>query len=41
MATQSGILPGNPMDRGTWSVTVHKVTKESDVIWELNCNNNV
>ena len=22
--------PENPMDRGTWQATVHKVTKESD-----------
>ena len=22
--------PGNPMDRGDWWVTVHRVTKESD-----------
>ena len=24
-------LPGNPMDRGTWQATVHRVVKELDV----------
>ena len=24
-------LPGNPMDRGTWQATVHRVGKELDV----------
>ena len=31
MATHSHIM-GNPMDRGAWQATVHRVTKESDVI---------
>ena len=31
MATHSSILAwGNPMDRGAWWATVHRVTKESD-----------
>ena len=24
---------GNPMDRGAWQLTVHGVTKKSDMIW--------
>ena len=31
---------GNPMDRGTWQVTVHGVTKESDTTERLNNNLN-
>ena len=31
---------GNPMDRITWRATVHEVTKESDMIQQLNNNNN-
>ena len=31
IATHSHIM-GNPMDRGAWQATVHRVTKESDVI---------
>ena len=27
---------GNPMDRETWQVIVHGVTKELDMIWQLN-----
>ena len=27
---------GNPMDRGTWWATVHEITKESDMAWQLN-----
>ena len=27
MATHSNILAENPMDRGTWWATVHRVTK--------------
>ena len=29
---------GNPMDRGAWCVTVHGVTKESDMTQQLNHN---
>ena len=29
----------NPIDRGAWWATVHGVTKESDVTWQLNNNN--
>ena len=29
----------NPMDRGDWQATVHRVTKESDMTWRLNNNN--
>ena len=28
---------GNPMDRGSWQV--HRVTRESDMTWQLNNNN--
>ena len=27
---------GNPMDRGTWWATVHEITKQSDMVWQLN-----
>ena len=27
---------GNPMDRGTWRVTLHGVAKESDLTYQLN-----
>ena len=27
---------GNPMDRGAWQATVHGVTKELDMTWQLN-----
>ena len=30
--------PENPTDRGAWQATVHGVTKESDMIWQLNKN---
>ena len=30
---------GNPMDRGAWWATVHGVTKELDITWQLNNNN--
>ena len=30
----------NPMDKGDWQATVHGVTKESDLTWQLNSNNN-
>ena len=30
---------GNPMDRRVWWATVHAVTKELDLTWELNNNN--
>ena len=30
---------GNPMDRGTWQATVHGVSKELDMTWQLNNNN--
>ena len=30
---------GNPMDRGAWQATVHGVTKESDMTWQLNNSN--
>ena len=30
----------NPMNRGTWGVTVHGVTKESDRTYQLNHINN-
>ena len=29
---------GNPMDRGTWQATVHGVSKELDMTWQLNNN---
>ena len=29
---------GNPMDRGAWQATVHGVTKEPDMIRQLNNN---
>ena len=29
----------NPMDRGTWKATVHAVTEEWDMIWQLSNNN--
>ena len=29
----------NPMDRGSWQATVHEVTKEVDVTWQLINNN--
>ena len=32
---------GNPMNRGAWRATVHGVTKESDIIEQLNNNNNM
>ena len=31
---------GNPMDRGDWWATVHGVTKESDMTWQLNISDN-
>ena len=31
----------NPMDRGAWWATVHRVAKESDTTWRLNNNNNL
>ena len=31
----------NPMDRGTWWITVHGVHKDSNVTWWLNKNNSV
>ena len=31
---------GNSMDRGAWRATVHVVTKESDMIYQLNNSNN-
>ena len=30
---------GNPMDRGDWWATVHRVAKESDMTWQLNNKN--
>ena len=30
MATHSGILPRDPMDRGAWRGMFHRVTKELD-----------
>ena len=30
---------GNPMDRGSWWATVHRVAVESDTTWRLNKNN--
>ena len=30
---------GNPMDRRVWWATVHGVTKELDLTWELDNNN--
>ena len=32
---------GNPMNRGAWRATVHGVAKESDIIEQLNNNNNM
>ena len=29
---------GNPMDRGTWWATVHGVSKEPAMTWQLNSN---
>ena len=29
---------GNPMDRGAWRATIHRVTKESDTTEQLNSN---
>ena len=31
----------NPMGRGAWWATVHRVAKESDMTWRLNNNNNL
>ena len=31
---------GNPMDKGPWQAIVHGVTKESDITYQLNNNNN-
>ena len=42
MATHSSTLAWeNPVDRGAWRVTVHGVTKELDMTWRLNNNNNI
>ena len=30
---------GNSMDRGTWQATVHGVTKESDITYQLKTTN--
>ena len=27
---------GNPMDRGAWQVTVHGITEEADMTYQLN-----
>ena len=32
---------GNPMDRGAWWITVHGVTKESDMTEQLNSNDHL
>ena len=32
---------GNPMDRGAWQATVHRVTEESDSTQQLNKSNNI
>ena len=32
---------GNPMDRGAWWATVHRVAKELDMTYRLNNNNNL
>ena len=32
---------GNPMDRGAWWATVHGLSKELDMTYQLNNNNNV
>ena len=32
---------GNPMDRGSWWVTVHGITKESEITYWLNNNNKI
>ena len=29
----------NAIDRGAWQDTIHEVTKELDMIWQLNNNN--
>ena len=31
----------NPMDRGAWWVTIHKVARESGTAYQLNINNKV
>ena len=31
----------NPMDRGTWWATVHRVTEESDTTEQLNSNESI
>ena len=37
MTPHSGYsCPENPADRGAWQAIVHGVTKESDMIWQLN-----
>ena len=41
MATHSSYsCLGNPMDRGAWQVIIHGVTKESDMTWQLNSDDN-
>ena len=32
---------GNPMDRGAWRATVHRVAKQLDTTWQPNNNNAV
>ena len=31
MAAHSGVVLENPVDRGAWQATVHRVIKESDI----------
>ena len=32
----AGSISGSPMERGAWQATVHEVTKESDMTWQVN-----